>query len=196
MCDNCGVDHDDTDVRAALGDDIVDEYESMFERIREFSPELRNLLIEEAVLKVKQMLSTAIEEQDPTKSKAMLMMADNSLNLVGLANAESHKDNEEWTATGDRRVSTLWNDWVHLALNMVKRAQAQTGVLPIAADELPDDVVERLTTGKQTPEDLELVRAKMAEAGVDVPEDAVIECHGLVTIGDEEEKKPGTGLYL
>lgn len=186
MCDMCGTEDDH-----GVPPEIAAEYKAVAERVEEFDPELRNLLINETITKVKEMIETSIAEDDPLKSKTLLAVADNALNIAGLANAHNRDDEEEWTRTGDRRVSSLWNDYIGMVSKMIGNA---THTVPIMAEDLPEDTRARFEEGNPTKEDIALVVQAMRDTGVDVPEGVDVIVHGAGKA--EGEDTTGVGLYL
>src|SRR3954470_2997084 len=147
MCDRCGTDHE-------IPKDVEEAYEQIIEDVKDLTPELRALLIEQTLTKVKDMMETSIGEEDTLKSKALLAVADNCLNLAGLANAHNRDDHEEWTSTGDKRVDYLCDNHVKTITRMLGHA---TNIAAVSSERLPDDTVERFERGEQTDADVDLV---------------------------------------
>jgi hypothetical protein len=191
MCDKCGVDHDAAE--AALDPEVREKYDDLFNRIKEFPSEQRSMLIEEVTTKIKDMLRQAIVEDDQFTVKGLVAAAENSLNLIGLTNATEAKTHEDWTSTGDKRVQALWNDWVELLQTMLNGS-----VIPVRAEDVPEDVQERFAAGEATEEDVKVLVEAARKAGNDIPEGIEIEFAGRLKNKQDRkvEDVKGTGLYL
>lgn len=201
-------DHNDPDLEG-IPQEVLEAYNGIWDRLKGLDSELRNLFIDEATLKIKAMLTSALEEGDMLKVKSLIAVADNSLNLIGMTNAQESASHEEWTSTGDKRVGLIWNDWIGLVTNMVASATSGFGTVPISAEDLPPETIERLSDGNPTTEDLELVKAAMRKSGAEVPDGIDVEFAGIVGTKEEamalaksfaekkgDEPDKGYGLYL
>ena len=175
---------------------------ALFERVEALTPEQRNLFIEEVVMKTKTVLEHVADEPHPAKKAALLNIAYQSLNLIGLTNAANSDDEPTWTSTGDKVVAELWNDIADVMVN-----HANGSIVPIDVHDLPEDMVKRISDGTATEADREFVKDLMRKQQPDMPEEAEIEFAGFTTDGKTitphapesataKGDEPGMGLYL
>jgi hypothetical protein len=167
-------------------------FEALIDRMEALGPEKQHMFIDEITVKVKKMVEVAIAEEDPVKRTMMLGLATNSLNLIGLTNAQITEAHDEWTSTGDRVVGELWNDWMHEMTSLT-----QATVVPVSKDDLPEEVIQRLAANAATDEDKEIIRAAILKNNPDADPDAEIAFGGWVGEPDEDKQPDkGYGLYL
>src|SRR3954462_1728029 len=162
------------------------------------SDETKVLLAGQTMLGVQGLLREVVQmlaasgSPDPGVVQALTAaLALNSLGAVGLESLSN--DHDDWHSSGDRRVDAVFE-------TLTEALEALTQGPPmIAAEDLPEDLAERLLKGESTPEDKETVRKMAVERGL-IPEDADFDLlaqnldTGEVTKPTTQE--PSTGMYL
>lgn len=151
-------------------------FESVMQKLKDFSPEQRAILMFSLSEKISELLQVGLQNE----SWKTVALAANINEFVKVAMGVEGLSHPEWTSTGDRAVEDLWGEYL-AAMDTVSMTRLG----------LPQDMIERIISGEPTDEDktaaMEAVR-KYHDAG------------GKVGIIDEDVEDPkaahGTGLYL
>jgi hypothetical protein len=153
--------------------------------------ERRHLLVNQALLKVDNMidsLAEAVLKTGDTETLSLLAIMQSTLGLAGLTLAQITEEHEDWTRTADRKVEAVWDQFTVMVRGLVGGGH---GAVKITEADLPEDVIKRVAAGQGTEEDLAAVRKVVAEkAGVDVEELALDK---TAVLGKDGKMQPLSG---
>lgn len=118
----------------------------------ELDDELRSLLLLGTLAKARHLVGHLLADLKDPKDVSAAALVQNTLHFAEYAAEATHAAHKDWTRTGDKRVDDVWRGFTDMmeAIN-------------ISAQDVPEDVRERLADGTATEDDWNRVKAVIGE---------------------------------